>query len=119
MGKIYLPTGKIVACDPLITNDMQSFTDVFPKGDFSVVVHKERESNCIAYVEIVFGESEITSWKLATTETQNIKDLAEGEVFGYPVESGMGCFMDAETQSSLNALEQKLYLRKETILWNL
>lgn len=112
VGKIYLPTGRLVACDPLITNDMQAFSAVFPKGDFSVLLHKERESNCVAYAEIVFSDAEITSWEMATTENQNIKDLAEGEVFGYPVESGMGCFMDVETQISLNELEQKLYHSK-------
>ena len=112
IGKIYLPSGKLVACDPVITNDMQPFTTVFPKGDFAVLLHKERESNCVAYAEIVFSSSEISEWQLATTEGQLVKDLAEGEVFGYPVESGMGCFMDADTQNVLNELEQKLYHSK-------
>ncbi len=112
VGKIYLPSGKLVACDPVITNDMQPFTTVFPKGDFAVLLHKERESNCVAYAEIVFSSSEISDWQLATTEGQLVKDLAEGEVFGYPVESGMGCFMDADTQNVLNELEQKLYHNK-------
>ncbi|WP_346986384.1 DUF4241 domain-containing protein [Chryseobacterium sp. POE27] len=112
VGKIYLSSGKLVACDPLITNDMKPFSAEFPKGDFSVLVHKERESNCVAYVEIIFNNAEIADWKLATTEGQNVKDLTDEEVFGYPVESGMGCFMDADTQSSLNDLEQKLYHRK-------
>ncbi|MGE4513967.1 MAG: DUF4241 domain-containing protein [Chryseobacterium sp.] len=111
-GKIYLSSGKLVACDPLITNDMKPFSTDFPKGDFSVLVHKERESNCVAYVEIVFTNAEIADWKLATTEGQEVKELADGEVFGYPVESGMGCFMDVDTQNSLNQLEQKLYHRK-------
>ena len=44
------------------------------------------------------------------------KDLAEGEVFGYPVESGMGCFMDYETQKLLNALEQEMFQKKQMIL---
>ncbi|HCR76578.1 DUF4241 domain-containing protein [Chryseobacterium sp. APV1] len=112
VGKIYLSSGKLVACDPLITNDMKPFSIPFPKGDFAVLLHKERESNCVAYAEIIFSQSEITDWKLATTEGQNIKDLAEGEVFGYPVESGMGCFMDVDTQNSLNDLEQRLYRNK-------
>ncbi|GAA4151206.1 DUF4241 domain-containing protein [Chryseobacterium ginsenosidimutans] len=112
VGKIYLSGGKLVACDPLITNDMKPFSAEFPKGDFSVLLHKERESNCVAYAEIIFSNAEISKWELATTEGQNIKDLAEGEVFGYPVESGMGCFMDVDTQSSLNVLEQKLYRSK-------
>lgn len=111
-GKIYLSSGKLVACDPLVTNDMKPFSTDFPKGDFSVLVHKERENNCVAYVEIVFTDTEIADWKLATTEGQEVKELADGEVFGYPVESGMGCFMDVDTQNSLNQLEQKLYHRK-------
>lgn len=112
VGKIYLSSGKLVGCDPLITNDMLPFSTEFPKGEFSVMLHKERESNCVAYAEIIFNTEAITDWKLATTAGQNIKELEEGEVFGYPVESGMGCFMDVDTQNSLNELEQKLYHNK-------
>lgn len=112
VGKIYLSSGKLVACDPLITNDMLPFSAEFPKGEFSVMLHKERDSNCVAYAEIIFNTNEIKDWKLATTPGQNLKELADGEVFGYPVESGMGCFMDVDTQSSLNELEQKLYQNK-------
>ncbi|MET3536419.1 DUF4241 domain-containing protein [Chryseobacterium limigenitum] len=112
VGKIYLSSGKLVACDPLITNDMQPFSIEFPKGDFSVLLHKERESNCVAYAEIIFANAEVTEWNLATTADQNVKDLAEGEVFGYPAESGMGCFMDVDTQESLDKLEKKLYHSK-------
>lgn len=112
VGKLYLSSGKLVACDPLITNDMLPFTTQFPKGSFSVLLHKERESNCVAYAEIIFSNSEISDWKLATTAGQHIKDLEADEVFGYPVESGMGCLMDVETQTHLNELEQRLYRSK-------
>jgi hypothetical protein len=112
VGKLYLSSGKLVACDPLITNDMVPFTTECPKGNFSVLLHKERESNCVAYAEVIFSNTEITDWKMAVTEGQDIKDLAEEEVFGYPVESGMGCLMDVDTQHSLNELEKKLYHNK-------
>ncbi|MCQ4035539.1 DUF4241 domain-containing protein [Kaistella montana] len=112
VGKINLPTGQIVACDPLITNDMKAFEKAFPKGEFPVLVHKERESNCIAYVEIVFKDAPVSEWKLATTEGQDIAELKGEEIFGYPVESGMGCLMDAETQDCLNHLEKRLFHRK-------
>jgi len=112
VGKIYLSSGKLVACDPVITSDMQPFSTAFPKGDFSVLLHKERESNCVAYAEIIFSTTEIKEWKLATTNGQNVEELKEGEVFGYPVESGMGCFMDADTQNTLNELEHRLYKSK-------
>ena len=70
-GKIHLPSGKLVACDPLITHDMKEFVIHFPVGDFPVFVHKERDSNCIAYVEIVFQNEEATTFKMATTEIIN------------------------------------------------
>ncbi|MCT2564695.1 DUF4241 domain-containing protein [Chryseobacterium herbae] len=112
VGKLYLSSGKLVACDPLITNDMQAFTTEFPKGDFSVLLHKERESNCVAYAEVIFSTAEIAEWKMAVTAGQDVKDLGEEEIFGYPVESGMGCLMDVDTQSSLNELEKRLYHSK-------
>lgn len=112
VGKLYLSSGRLVACDPLITNDMLPFSTEFPKGNFSVLLHKERESNCVAYAEVIFSNAEITEWKMAVTAGQDVKDLAEEEVFGYPVESGMGCLMDADTQNSLNELEKKLYHSK-------
>ncbi|WP_223606160.1 DUF4241 domain-containing protein [Chryseobacterium sp. OSA05B] len=112
VGKLYLSSGKLVACDPLITNDMQAFTTEFPKGDFSVLLHKERESNCVAYAEVIFSTAEIAEWKMAVTAGQDVKDLGEEEIFGYPVESGMGCLMDVDTQNSLNELEKRLYHSK-------
>lgn len=112
IGTIDLPTGRLIACDPLITNDMKPFKINFPKGQFPVTIHKEKDTNCIAYVEISFGKDPIVDWRMATTEGQNIDDLSNGEIFGYPVESGMGCFMDEKAQESLNELEQRLFRRK-------
>ncbi|WP_234111225.1 DUF4241 domain-containing protein [Chryseobacterium sp. R2A-55] len=112
VGKIELPTGKLVASDPLTTGEMPAFETAFPIGEFPVFVHKERDSNCVAYAEIVFSDREISEWKLATRSGEHPKDLKEGEIFGYPVESGMGCFMDLETQTELNHLEKRLFHRK-------
>ncbi len=112
VGDIHLPTGYLVACDPVITSDMLPFTTIFPVGSFPILLHKERESNCVAYAEIRFGTGEITSWEMATTAGQNLKDLKGEEIFGYPVESGMGSYMDLETQDCLNHLEKTLYHRK-------
>ena len=111
-GKIHLSSGKIVASDPLITPDKPPFSQKFPIGDFPVFVYKEKDSNCIAYVEIQFSKEEVETWQMATSDGQNEKELQKGEIFGYPVESGMGCFMDFEAQQLLNDLEQKLFHNK-------
>ena len=111
-GNLILTSGKLVASDPLITSEMPAFTTTFPVGEFPVLFHKEIESNCIAYAEIVFSSDEITTWELATSEGQHLTELEEGEIYGFPVESGMGCLMDFETQENLNLLEQHLFKRK-------
>ena len=111
-GRIYLPTGHLVASDPLTTHSMKAFSTVFPVGSFPVQVHKERESNCIAYVEIIFAEEQPVRWEMALTDGQQLADLGKDEIFGYPVESGMGCFMDLDTQEELNRLEIKLHRRQ-------
>ena len=113
VGKIHISSGKIVASDALISPDHSAFNQGFPKGDFQVLVHKERESNCIAYAEIVFDKNQLAeNWTLALCGDQNLEDLKEGEIFGYPVESGMGSFMDKDAQSALNNLEQDLFHKK-------
>lgn len=111
-GKLHISSGKIVASDPLTTPDMSPFRQEFPIGDFPINIHRERESNCIAYVEITFSAEIPHRWEMAVTEGQKISDLAEGEIFGYPCESGMGCLMDLESQHKLNKLEHLLYERK-------
>ena len=74
-GTIHLSTGNLVACDPLITSEMEAFETQIPIGDFPILVHVEKESNCVAYVEIVLKETKISQWKLAVTKDQNITDL--------------------------------------------
>lgn len=112
VGEIHLSSGKIVACDPIITNDKQPFVTDFPKGDFLVLVHKEITSDKIAYTEINFSDCEVHHWELAVCEGQNVKKLSKGEIFGYPVESRMACLMDFDTQNLLNNLENNLYTQK-------
>ena len=113
VGNIHISSGFIVASDPLISPDHSAFNQEFPKGDFQVLVHKERESNCIAYAEIVFDKNQLAeNWTLALCGAQNLEDLKEGEIFGYSVESGMGSFMDKNAQSALNNLEQDLFHKK-------
>ena len=61
--------------------------------------------------------NEDSTFKMATTEGQHIEDLQGEENFRVSCRIGMGCFMDAETQDSLNHLENRLFLEKGKILW--
>jgi hypothetical protein len=67
VGKLHLSSGYLVANDPLLTPDKQAFTVKFPIGDFTTFIHKERESNCIAYAEVVLPIKKliIGKWRFA------------------------------------------------------
>ncbi|MHA6697120.1 DUF4241 domain-containing protein [Chryseobacterium sp. A321] len=111
-GMLHLPTGELVACDPLITSDMKPFTRRLKSGDYPMLIHKERESSCVAYIELVCADTPVVDWELGLTQGQDPKELASGEIFGFPVESGMAAYMDSDTQNELSLLEQTLYERK-------
>lgn len=112
-GELFILSGKLVVCDPIITPDKEPFEFVFPKGTFPVHIHKEKESGLIAYVELVFSQEIVEKWELAVCKNQKIEDLKEGEIFGFPVESSLACLMDFETQNRLNQEELKLFEEKK------
>lgn len=111
-GKLHLSSGRLLACDPVITPDKSAFNQLFPKGDFTVNIHKEVNSNCIAYSEIIFDSGNVDYWVMALCDDQKLEDLTEGEVYGFPVESGMAALMDHDTQLKLNEYEQELFHKK-------
>ncbi len=111
-GVLELTSGRLVASDPLTTPDILPFTTLFPTGQFKTLIHRERESSCVAYAEIVFGDEKIERWEMALTDGQDLTQLQGEEIYGYPVESGMGCLMDAVVQADLQRLEQEIYEKK-------
>jgi hypothetical protein len=109
IGSINVRTGKIVACDPLNTEAVDAFVNQFPLGNFPVelAIADIETDERIAFARIKFSEAKPVRWEFALLEGQRMEDLQEGEIFGYPVDSGLGCFMD------LSALEvYEAYARK-------
>ena len=58
---------------------------------------------------IKFTNEQAIEWELATRAGQDIKQLKEDDFFGYGVNTGMGCFIDAEAALYLQAYEDKRY----------
>ncbi len=101
-GELNVPSGRVVACDPLVSPDMPPFAKDVPKGTFPVtlsVASFEDGDRRVAAALLRFSEREAVRWELALHPDEDVSDLEEGEVFGYPVDSdsGTGCFMDEET----------------------
>lgn len=100
IGDLAVPTGFLVACDPFVNFDATPFSSPVPPGTFPVelsVVDFGDGDQRVAFARVRVNESIPVSWRMALTEGQDPKSLEDGHFFGYPVDSGTGCFMDAET----------------------
>ncbi len=58
---------------------------------------------------IKFTNEQAIEWEIATRAGKDPNQLKEDEFFGYGVNTGMGCFMDAEAARYLQAYEDKRY----------
>ncbi|HEY0171815.1 MAG TPA: DUF4241 domain-containing protein [Pyrinomonadaceae bacterium] len=98
-GDLTVTSGRVVACDPLVSPDVEPFDRRVPAGTFPVILsvaHFEDEDRRVAAAMLRFAERAPASWELALRPGEELSALTEGEVFGYPVDSDTGCFMDAE-----------------------
>lgn len=104
VGELLVTTGRVVACDPLTEPEREPFTRVVPAGRHSVVLsvaHFEDGDQRVAAAMVRFGDERPARWEMALLAEQELAELDEGEVFGYGVDSGTGCFMDEEAARGL------------------
>lgn len=105
---LHVPSGRIVAADPLANMERPAFARRTPVGTFPVFLYVEREYGRICCAEIRFSDEEIAAWEMALLPEQNVEELKAGEIYGYPVDAGHGCFMDEESQRRLKEHERQL-----------
>lgn len=95
IGELEIVSGKIVACDPLVEPDAPAFERMVPKGKFPVYLLVDSYDE-IACAQILFSDKPIATLEMATLPGQSLAELEEGYIYGYPVDAGLGCFMDEE-----------------------
>jgi hypothetical protein len=103
-GELVLTTGRAVACDPFTSPDEEPFTRELPTGSFPVVLsvaHFDDGDQRVAAAMVRFADALAVRWEMALVGEDDPSELGEGEIFGYAVESGTGCFMDVEAAESL------------------
>ncbi len=99
LGELVLPTGRIVACDPfLVFGGEEPFTRGVAPGRYPVLVNVAalEDDQRVAYAIVRFGERPPVRWEMALLPGQDAATLGESEFFGYGVDAGTGCFMDAQ-----------------------
>jgi hypothetical protein len=104
--ELVVPTGEIVACDPFTSPDAEAFSRAVPAGSYPVVLsvaHFDDGDQRVAAAMLKFSERAPASWEMALVAGDDPSQLEEGEIFGYAVESGSGCFMDEAAARALMA----------------
>src|SRR5688572_27014028 len=115
IGNLYLPTGKIVAGDPFFIHDHKPFKLRVSPGTYPVklLIHKVEDNHFrIAFSKIVLSDNPPVKWTLAWTEDitdEQVKNLQQGEFFGYGVDAGLGCFTDSETNRIFSETMDRFY----------
>ena len=98
IGVLSVPTGAIVACDPLVSlRRAQPFTRTVPPGNYRVEL-AIRDGD-VLLATLVISEAPIARWVPALCAGEAESDDLE-RVPGYPVDAGTGCFVDAATAAA-------------------
>lgn len=101
IGKLVLTSGKVVACDPFVGLDTKPFRSNLKPGSYPVflfVGHIKKNNNCrVAYAVLQLSQQTPVRWEMATRSGENLSSLKPEEKFVYGVDTGTGCFVDADT----------------------
>jgi hypothetical protein len=119
LGKLYLPSGRLIACDPAIPDDLPFEHTFFPNAypvDV-VIMHIQKhlsprrsrwfqlwkrrsEDKRIALAAVVFQEAVPTRWEPAHIAGQ-LRRHSERDTYSYGVDSASGCFMDQRAAQAI------------------
>lgn len=122
VGELKLPTGRLIAQDPGWGQhrEVTPFTVPIPPGRYPVTLSVSRWDQSPARriasplrlvnaAKLVVADEPAASWELALQPGQDPATLNEGHFFGFGVDTGTGCFMDAAASRHLYQLRQDHY----------
>ncbi len=99
VGDLTLTSGAIVAIDGFVQYLAQAFVRHVTPGRYPVILttaDSQPGSRRVAFARVQFRPGVPAAWEMATLPGQELSKLASDEVFGYPVDSGTGAFMDMD-----------------------
>lgn len=113
IGEINLPTGEILACDPLVElGEARTYIQKTPIGKFPVkicVVPSESYGDRYACVKVEFNKNKPVVYELAVTgNEEEMNEAGEDEYYGFGVDAGMGCVADKKSQDEYSKYWKKL-----------
>lgn len=99
IADLVLPTGRLVACDPLTYPEADPFELDVPRGTHAVhaIIAHLRDRRELAYISVEFASESANRWQVAHVDGEEQPSWREARTVGFPVESGVGGLMDEST----------------------
>lgn len=105
IGELVLPSGKLIACDPLMALDTEPYDIELSAGSYPVhlIIPEMRDEKLVAYAVITVNGGDVQRWEVAPLPPRPEASVLERhqDEDGYPVDSTLGAFLDRETASAL------------------
>ncbi|MGC4861042.1 DUF4241 domain-containing protein [Micromonospora sp. NRRL B-16802] len=106
-GELRLTSGRLVAADPSsLEFDAEPFTVSVPAGAYPVSISLAtflddpgHSRVCAARLDV--NDRPTVRWELALRDGQEPIDLGHREFFGFGVDAGMACFVDADARERM------------------
>lgn len=104
LGELSLPSGELIACDPIHSLDTEPFSVKLEPAKYPVylIIAELRDEKRVAYAVVDLRSTTVSRWERA-----NLSAPAEATIFerrdevGFASESSLGAFVDAETAAEL------------------
>lgn len=106
LGNLRLPTGHIVAADPILMPDLRGpFEYIVEPGEYPVILTlaKSEPGEAVAFARISLSDLPAVRWEVARSIPPRPPELPVEEDEGYGVDSAIGCFADEDTMKWLAA----------------
>lgn len=104
---VKIVSGRVVACDPL-TSRVEPFVYEVAPGNYPVYAWHSEQEGAIAGAEMRLSDTKPVRWELAVRPGQDAASLGEDEIFGYPVDAGLGSFADEDAIRAVEMLDLRL-----------
>ena len=104
LGDLILPSGQLIACDPLLALDSEPFLVDLKPGAYPVhlLIAKLRDEKLVAYSVVSLRSTPVRRWELARLpEREDASLLDRDEESGFHVDSSLGAYLDKETADAL------------------
>jgi hypothetical protein len=107
VGRLRMPSGRLIVADPAwLDTKLEPFTTAIRPGAYRVTLavirfEKQPTHQRVAAAKLVVRNEPVASWELALRPGEDPMMLGDQELFGFAVDAGMACFLDAAVTTAM------------------